>query len=154
VTEEKTYPIYKVGWKWNQDNDQHDSTGFSKMFKEDPGLVRVTRLALAEWGRYIRKHKMYGQDCKLIDLHPQLIDLSVQYVEHETWCQGWFSHYTYNVDLSDEELLDSFARFVARKRPAVAEEKYCLMGAEDRWCWKGPCQCKHCIKRGVVSIDH
>lgn len=84
------------------------------------------------------------------------------------WCLTQFSHFTYNTHLSDEKLIESFERHVARVRahnekhghydnfinPMDRDSYMCLMGAEEPWRWKGPCRCEHCQAKGVVIIDH
>jgi hypothetical protein len=69
----------------------------------------------------------------------------------DTWCPGWFSHWTFDEGQSDEEILDSFGMFTALKQDqnyrnghGHNERDYdnknpfhCLMGAEDHWRWKG-----------------
>jgi len=102
----------------------------------------------------------------LADQGAVLVGFEVEDRGRDTWCIDWFSHYTYNVHLTDEELLESFEHFVRRKMPAHVRlqalgaqeraegEYYCLMGAEDRWRWKGPCRCEHCQQQGIVRIDH
>lgn len=101
-------------------------------------------------------------DTSLADRGGKLISWGVSLHCYDNWTLRWFQHETRNVHLSDDELLASFACFVSRKMPGQyaldfnikGEEKYCLMGAEDRWRWKGPCRCEHCIEQGVVRIDH
>lgn len=160
--EEKKYPIYNISVRWNQDDYQGNCSGYKKMYKDDPGLIQVTKEALDWWNEYIKKEPHTKGDKKLIDKHPQLLSIEVKFIGCETWCILWFSHYTYNTELTDEELLRSFQKFVDRKLPLQENlehnvpnsETYCLMGAEDNWRWKGPCRCEHCQKAGIVSIDH
>lgn len=85
----------------------------------------------------------------------------------ETWIQDWFSHWTFRLGQTDEELLRSFGDFVLRtechnERVRGTGAEVCLMGAEDRWRWRGdgrkdtpaPCNCEHCQKLGITRIDH
>ena len=100
----------------------------------------------------------------------QIVKTEVRFRRMDTWCEGWFQHYTLNTNLSDEELLRSFERYVRKHHlvhtlgehedPKIYfkrvswEDRVSLMGAEDRWRWKGPCRCEHCQARGIVMIDH
>lgn len=85
----------------------------------------------------------------------------------DTWVEGWFSHWTYRMGRTDEEILSSFDNYVTRIEAANwrakhrGEQERCLMGAEDRWRWRGskegspaPCRCEHCEKGGIARIDH
>ena len=165
--DEKKYAIYKTFALWNQAGlDYANSTGFSRMYKENPGIKGARQDAINWWEKFIVQPRGFKKDQpSLIDIG-QLIRLVCVFYEQETWCLIWFSHYTYNTHLTDDELRTSFSYFVDRKMPLqhnldVAKEyrdpdmkTYCLMGAEDTWRWKGPCRCEHCIKNGVVRIDH
>jgi len=169
MTEEQTYPIYSfsltlddLGWSGASDHMLKDTslTTIEEAFQqylnadldqEHPSLPDGSiRVALAR-GTF------------------QVLEMGIKYLRHDIWCGDWFSHYTYNTHLSDEELLESFERFIRGKEPfamrdtdkieyyneRVPEEKRCcLMGAEDRWRWEGPCRCEHCTKKGIVRIDH
>jgi len=96
----------------------------------------------------------------------------------EEWCLTWFAHYTFDIGQTDQETLNSFEEFVYRMKrynskngkmeqfsdgTSYWNEPYCLMGAEDRWRWKGdpkiddsrpPCRCKFCKEKGVITIGH
>lgn len=97
--------------------------------------------------------------------------IKIRFEGYETWMLSWFQHETIDVGLSDREILDSFERYVWRKRTQKAhagrDESEGLMGAEDRWRWCGagddgapdtrtspPCRCRHCRSQGVVRIGH
>jgi len=163
---EKKYPIYKIQAWWNQDDYQNNSIGFNKMYREDPEINQARQDTIEWWEDFIRTENPRTKVI-LLSKNPQLIRLECVFYEWETWCITWFSHYTYNVYLSDQKLLESFASFVDRKLPLhmnlnISHEickregikTYCLMGAEDRWRWKGPCHCEHCQKFGITRIDH
>jgi len=99
---------------------------------------------------------------------PNVSDVEIKIGEEkwETWIEGWFSHWTWRLDRTDAELLASFEKYVRRVREQCNydSEKYGgrLMGAEDRYRWKGdgrtgteaPCNCEHCVKLGITRIDH
>lgn len=144
---ELKYPIYFIGASWKQDRvDYNNGTGFSKMYKVDPGITAMRQTAIDWFSHLMEKPKYKNKNC-------ELIRLDCNFVENETWCCQWFNHYTFNNHLSDSDLEISFASFVNRKK-CLPVEKQALMGAEDHWRWQPPCRCKECQERGVVYIDH
>jgi len=186
---ETVYQIYNITVYWTEGADPNPEykysdwqkyspgriknwTSFQQMYKEETTLEQVQQKARQWWINYIFTKVGYRDKVPLAEKNPELLELKVEFLEWETWCLSWFSHYTYNAHLSDEALLDSFSRFVHRKefedwivsqgpndplyKQAKEEGKYlhCLMGAEDRWRWKGPCRCPDCVKFGITRIDH
>lgn len=161
------YPIYQFSATWNQDGFKNKSTSFSRMYKCDPGISGARQDAI-EWFERMVDSKECFDGTMLKDKNPQLISLQVKLIGNESWCLTWFSHYTHNIHLSDSELLASFDEFVGEKMllnvhnghhatDMVMDNKapyYCLMGADDRWRWKGPCRCDKCVEYGVTRIDH
>ena len=186
-TTDKVYPIYHVSVWWTEDGENSEwrhlnervavpegtdrdagegrywnSTGFSRMYREDPGIEGVTEKTHEWWPKYVAE--------KPLDKNPSAPIFKVELTHHESWCLGWFTHWTFDEGQTDEEARDSFERFVRRmeqknRREATVvdgllREPYCLMGAEDRWRWKGdgdsppPCRCEHCKKQGVLRIGH
>jgi hypothetical protein len=147
---ELKYPIYSISVTWSQGDYQNNGTSYRRMYKEKVTLEQVTKDTLEWWSTYVNNHilveGMFLKDRQLI-----LTNIEVKYVEEESWCSSWFSHYTYNIELSDEELERSFATFVDRK---LQDKNYCLMGAEDGWRRKKPCRCEGCQKLGRVLITH
>lgn len=105
-------------------------------------------------------------------------DLTVtEYPQPRTWVCSWFAHWTFRCDEIPDAgaALASFQDYVweiEREFPpelasveAVSKPGYvCLMGAEDRWRWRGaeddggsreaPCDCKHCEEAGLWQINH
>ena len=169
MMDEKKYAIYKIFAQWNQNGLDHiNSTGFSRMYKENPGIKGARQDAMNWWEEYISKPHGFKvtKGPSLIDIGHELIKLECIFYEWETWCIGWFNHLTYNIHLNDDELRISFGSFVDRKLPLqrnsdLAKEyripgmkTYCLMGADDTWRWTEPCRCEHCVKQEVVRIGH
>ena len=178
-TDETKYPIYifsftwiedgkNDGDRWNKklpDNRIHNYTSFRKMFKTRQKRASNIAYAMNWWTKYIYEESRFtGQ--KLIDKKPELTQVNIKFLEYETWVIGWFSHETFDVGQTNQEALISFGKFVDRKH-RLGEDKYCLMGAEDRWRWHGleptgdhesnspaPCRCKHCKESGVIRIAH
>ena len=156
---EKEYPIYRL---WMNMSDKGQSVGMSKMYKEE--LTKEEQQAeLREFMDTALDEKRYDEPTPTIrSLNLEVVDSGIEYERHDTWCLGWFQHYTCNVHLSDPELVQSFMRFVRRMLPLhrnidrrdPALEIYCLMGAEDAWRWKKPCRCEYCQERGIVIISH
>ena len=91
-----------------------------------------------------------------------LVKIKTKYLGMFEWCLGWFSHWTFPKGRSDDELLESFRRHVEEIQrsnyKAMAEgakyEPWCLMGAEDRYRWDGPCHCIHCQEINVIRMIH
>jgi len=173
IPREYRYPIYYVGsaFTWDGMNSKidHDSTGGDIMFKTDPGIHGALEHAQFMWENYfVHQKPRFTKEDKgsYLERNVQLIRHFVEFRGYETWCLLWFQHYTLNIHLSDEELLLSFEMFVRKKEPLQRNldvplkyrdptiGTYCLMGAEDRWRWKGPCRCEYCRAQGVVRIDH
>ena len=179
--DEKKYAIYNISAKWTHDfvlpefSKNGDGTSFNIMLKEDPGISGANQKAMNWWEKRIKEpHRNYPKNevfPTMEEANVQLLELRAKFVRKETWCGTWFSHYTFNIHLSDDELLVSFASFIDRMMPFEKNleqwhspnldketkaklETYCLMGAQDNWRWKGPCRCKDCIAQGVVRIDH
>jgi hypothetical protein len=162
---ERKYPIYHVSARWDQDDFEGNGSGYSRMYREDPGDMAY--IDAVNWWFNMLITPSRRDKIPLIEKHPKLIGLRCELVGYEAWCLTWFSHYTYNIHLTDEELLASFDQFVWDKLPLHRNleiwpperrdpnmKTYCLMGAEDRWRWKGPCHCKHCKAQGITRIDH
>jgi len=125
------------GFHWN-------STSTRTMYKEY-NIEHVEQEIERWWDEF--------DDKKKYDI--QKVYLYAQYEEQETWCQGWFSHWTFDVGQTDQEALRSFEKFVQRKKAhnykygfgehyddhheriyrKTGQRAYCLMGAEDRWRW-------------------
>lgn len=177
------FPIYKFSFRWTQDGVQDpnypkwheglppgrifNGTGFSKMFMEEKTQEEIDKIASDWWEKYIAEEKNAA-------LHPELVKMKASFFEHETWYITWFQHETFDTGQSDQEVLQSFEKFVTRKEMLNERQRmnddtdaYCLMGAEDRWRWHGaepggdggdrspaPCRCKHCKEQGVVRIAH
>lgn len=97
--------------------------------------------------------------------HYSDVEIKIGEAKYETWILDWFSHFTFRVGRSDAELLASFQRYVSRIMSGPEDydvRKGKLMGAEDRYRWRGdarkdtdpPCGCEHCLKAGIARIDH
>ena len=103
-------------------------------------------------------------------LNPADLSITVKFARCDVWCDGWFSHWTFDVGMSDQGVLASFDRYVERIQRSdltETEKGSMLMGAEDHWRWHGcitgdpqsertdaPCRCPCCKKQGRIRIDH
>ena len=181
IEDEIAYPIYHESARWIQDGEHtgstcqweglpegriwNDALFHYRMFKEEQSRTTRDLRLLDWWGKY-KTEKLAGKN-------PTLIYLRSDYAEHEVWCLEWFQHFTFGIGTTDEQVLESFQKFVDRKnrlndrnRGEPNYKEYCLMGAEDRWRWKGsqdgdpkqdtppPCRCEHCKKHGLIRIGH
>ena len=175
---ETSFPIYKFDFRWIEDGIQdpkypnwyeglsegriYNSTGFSKMFKEDKTQGWLDEYAINWWNEYLKKNDSIK--------NPQLLKIEAKFYEYETWILTWFQHETFDMGQTDEEAIKSFENFVDRKVSLIrnqGEDAYCLMGAEDRYRWSGsepsgesddrsdpPCRCKFCKEQGLLRIGH
>ena len=162
----KTYPVYKLSAKWEYTTDdcpdiKKNSLGHDFMEREIltneetekylEKFVTDLRASEEEKGRHV---------CSPIKLDLKQTGL-------DTWCQGWFNHWTFNQFASEEEAFADFLDYVnsiERKnmvnghRPNGIvydnpEPFECLMGAEDHWRWK-LCHCEICAEQGITTITH
>jgi len=163
-----------------------NGTSFYRMDKIEEPIEKIIEFYKNEWWPdYIQKYSDKKKD-SVLDVSEPII--KVEFLRYEVWCGSWFSHWTFDVGKSDWEVIRSFENFVSRmqnfndnnrtyekyigkdgKEYTMDHEPYCLMGAEDRYRWKGsnkdddgneikalpaPCRCKHCKKLGIIRIDH
>lgn len=186
---EKAYPIFDLNAKWTQDRTEEDKDPAPWQTEGLPenrlrnsiscwtkmptlnGSLETTKQGLikksmTEW---------WLPECKKnLNLNLADLEISATFRRWEVWCIEWFQHWTWDVGLSDEKVLESFSRYVFRteilNERAMANgsshEPYCLMGAENRHRWRGtetgapdeetdpPCRCPHCKAAGVVRIAH
>ena len=151
MTEEKKYPIYRFTAEWDQDNYEHNGTGFSKMYQEKPTEEQL-HIELENF-KIKLENEQIGFGHPIIKWH----NIEYSFIENEVWALIWFYHMTYNKFENDGEALKSFDKFVRRKELQNIEEDhdadYGLMGAEDRWRWE-VCHCDGCKKNGWVAINH
>lgn len=167
------YPIYKVKVRWSEryppGTEAHNmraselpagrfwnGNSWDRMERE---LTDVATWLLQDWWPEYSKSL----------LEPADMTIKVEFKGLDTWCSGWFSHWTFDTGHSDQEILDSFRGYVDRIQHSNLTEMEIgslLMGAEDEWRWHGsvdgdpnnrteaPCRCPACKERGIVRIDH
>ena len=177
---EKAYPVYSVSVRWSEayapDAERRmfrpglpplsegrfwNSTGWDMMEREDRDPAEIAAEIIREWWPQYAAKKLR---------EPADLTLEVKLLHRDVWCDGWFSHWTFDTGLSDEDVLASFERYVERILYSGRSENEIggrLMGAEDRWRWHGctdgnpqgertpaPCRCPCCKKDGLVRVDH
>ena len=176
---EKAYPIYRIEARWTQaitaEKDLpprftegmpagrfRNSAGWDVMEREERPVEEIAESRrLNWWPDYVVKKNLQ---------EPADLTITVKLLGREVWCAGWFSHWTFDVGMSDRDVLDSFERYVdriLRSNLTETERGSILMGAEDRWRWHGcvngdpqgertnaPCRCPACKASGFVRIDH
>ena len=152
IGDDKAYPIFRVEAHFYYDGCSHDYVGSDRMYREMPSAEQSIKDLDEWWQGFINKELIGGKP--IGQRHPILQHLRLCLISYETWCLSWFSHYTYIDGRSDDELLQSFYRFRARKLFLHYKEEYCLMGAEDIWRIKHPCHCEHCQILGITHIGH
>lgn len=171
----QAFSIYTFNFKWVQDGKQDpnypkwheglpsgrifNSSSYTLMFKEE-----LTQDQLQFEIDKIKKSIMESEKFHNVDN----LECTKTSLKYEVWAGEWFSHRTFDLGLSDEEVLQSFEEFVQRYEHMqdhlpgnpYPENYHCLMGAEDRWRWRGqddspaPCRCEGCTKYGVIRINH
>ena len=151
---DKAYPIFRAEAHLTYDGMEKDYIGSNRMYQEMPSAEQTLKDMNEWWLSFINKEPLGEDKTPISQRHPILHHLRVILVEYETWCLRWFSHYTYVEGRSDDEVLQSFYRFRARKLPLHHKEEYCLMGAEDIWRLNPPCHCDDCQKLGITHIVH
>jgi len=166
------YPIYHIAYRWPQEGeyckDGFNGTSSTIMLRE-ANISEVNGRAMEVAEGLAEKN----------NVHPRDVGIEVKISHYEEWCCHWFNHYTFDLGLSDAEVLASFERYVwrmerhnQRNQVKVGEgadafytDPICIMGAEDRYRWSGanddngdptdpPCRCEHCVEQGVVRINH
>ena len=176
---EKAYPIYHIEIRWSEDYPPEaenritrvglpalpagrfwNGTGWDRMEREDCDLEAIRAEIITEWWPIYQAKRLAPAD----------LTVEVKLALRETWCSGWFSHWTFDVGLSNQAILTSFQKYVDRivwSERSEDEVGSLLMGAQDSWRWTGcvtgdpqgektppPCRCEGCRKRGIVRIDH
>ena len=138
------YPIYTVRFRWPDPaatsiDDGMNGTTSSIMLRE-PNISEINRIAFVQAERLCEEKNIALED----------MAVTVELSHYEEWCCTWFSHWTFDIGLSDADVLASFASFVDRTMQYNRENQIrhetqdghvfysdprCLMGAEDIWRW-------------------
>ncbi len=180
------YPIFSFACRWSQDDESKDhnknwskglpegriwnSTGNSKIFKTYP-----TEKELEEILELVDDQIKNNPKYKNIDDYTS----SIKFKHFETWHLNWFCHETFRdgfisqaegFEIVYKNILQSFERYVNRNEilmeQSIMEDPngfgtITLMGAEDRWRWRGendgdppPCRCNGCTSSSMIRINH
>lgn len=139
---DKKYQVYLISARWDQNDFKNNGTSFRRMYKKEVTDGFVKKESESWWNNYVNEKELYKKG-KLKDYNPILKELKVEFLERSNWCLTWFSHYSYNIELSNKDLLKSFRNFVLEKQ--IQNERnghynndkseysdlpyYCLMGA-------------------------
>ena len=83
--EEKKFPIYKFYANWDQDDFENNCTDYYIMYKENPSASQLEDELQQFKLRTLAKHKG-------VIFH----NIEYEFVEEESWCLGWFNHFTYS----------------------------------------------------------
>lgn len=188
--QDRRYPIYRIRMQWTEDGVRDGER--PAWWPDDPGEGRVWNGT--EWYEMYREEqdtetlvctirdKWWPQYCEVKSpQNPSTPRIHAEYSHRESWCPGWFQHWTFDDAQADIVALESFDRYVARHTfyqqwypwdeeadQALArrgvEKRIVLMGAEDRWRWRAgknddeyappPCRCEHCRAQGKIRINH
>lgn len=197
IEDDPAWPIYSVTATYDvehpKNGKQEQSVNATRMFHNvlDDPLEKLRPWMVDEHIPNNREARLDderpGTDPKWAPLYEPLgeVEVEVESWWFETWRLTWFSHVTFDVGQTDEEALRSFQRYVNRHRPYQRREPgerptidhpdvdrpipaQTLMGAEDRWRWKGsedgstnyesrtdpPCRCEYCQEQEVIRVGH
>lgn len=158
------YQIFSISIAWTQDGvTDRCHHHFMEMPKHNTSLGDME-----EWVRWVWWQRFQPLSKLKID-NPRDIEITVRYIESESWLITWFSHWTHDIGLSDAEVRASFQRFVFRRidinRRLGRDDDHNLMGANESYRWTGkktddgdlttpPCDCGGCRTLGIKRIDH
>lgn len=163
------YPIYTIACRFTYAGESeypawqagpgrcHNSVSHVLAYKTEPTTLLLD--AWTWWQCYLT-HYRDKPDMGLNEIGD--IEIKISEPRWDTWVEGWFSHWTWDTFADDRAVLTSFQEYVDRIRWSDPQWEGRLMGAEDRYRWKGsarenteaPCHCEHCKKLGIVRIDH
>jgi len=185
---ERAYPIYLIRSTFSECIPEDEMTDLFYRNRKVTG--RPTRFA-----EHAEKNMMYESvltpeqltseiqktHVTLLKTSPTAEDVVIEITLRiwETWCAGWFNHWTWPKHRSDIELKQSFRQYVNRhsryqgilpdalragysQKVNNGEYLVCLMGAEQSLRWHGEnessesvvCRCTKCGADGVVRINH
>lgn len=143
------FPLYGVVYYYDTGaGTKTETTSLVRpwLYRSDPGAQEVAREALRVWPTINFRDDTRAR---------RLLRIEVTRKEDAAWALWWFSHVTFRAGRTDEELRESFERFVTKHEPYQDEPGYqCLMGAEDRWRWKPFCECEGCRMNDFALIAH
>lgn len=163
---EKSYPIWSISAKWDQDNFKGNFTGFTIGFKRKLSKEDVMKYANDWWKDYLQEEDDAG--IKLKDKNPVNLKINVKFLGNQTWWLEWFNHKTYNYFDNEKDAFNSFEKFLESKNVNLNyvysnynlewfnhydSSVYMAMGGEDRWRWKF-CGCEKCKKLKISIIQH
>lgn len=148
------FPLYSVTFVFDRgDGTEPETTSLMRpwMFETDPGADEVERQAREAWPKLTWRTD--------VDVVRRLVRIEVTRKDDVPWALGWFSHQTFRVGRTDDELHESFERWVSRWEryqdySSLPDGIPCLMGAEDRYRWRPFCDCETCRKNGIALIAH
>src|SRR5208337_3586357 len=118
TTADPKFPIYRVDIRWSEEykkgqerfpdrfhiptlpEDRYwNHTGWDIMEREPKGTLAIAEEIRQGWWPGYAERKLNK---------PNDIAIVVEFKKEDTWCEGWFSHWTFDIGLSDQEVLDSF----------------------------------------------
>lgn len=171
----------REGNDWKPTGNRVDNSLYNtRIFREPLSEKEIQKLRdsveseyLGEVGEKMRKSRNRAPLRNWSDLE---VEVELKY--WESWHLTRFTHETFRDDRTREEVIQSFENYVSRHEwyqdhflhSERLEElvatgqipvKVCLMGAEDRWRWRGkddeseyPCNCDKCKEAGMWRISH
>lgn len=176
VSEDRAYWIYYISshWRYRAPNDEKYPTWAPDAEGLRPnGSATVLAFKTEQTDEQLQEcaarhaESICEHEAERGRLEVKGLTMKVCLMARAEWWEKWFNHFTFDVGQSDEEVLRSFSDYVAwvqglqeGGRVPSGHPLACLMGAEDRWRWKGadggiaPCRCEGCKKNGLIGINH
>jgi hypothetical protein len=153
TTDDPVFPLYAVVFHFDcGEGTEPETTTLMRpwLYKVDPGPEAVEAEAREAWPKINWRGEVRER---------RLLRVEVTRKPDVPWVVGWFSHETFRAGRTDDELRDSFERFVSlherfQDRLERHPDHPCLMGAEDRWRWKPFCDCERCRERDIAMVAH
>lgn len=153
ATPDPTFPLYGVRFHFDAgEGTEPESTTLMRpwLYKTDPGFTAVRADAERVWPTVNWRGEARVR---------RFSHVSIELRGCVPWALAWFAHQTFRAGRTDEELRDSFERWVQRwgqyqDHHPLPDGVPCLMGAEDRWRWKNPCACDVCVRDDLAVIAH
>jgi len=169
---EKVYPIFRSIVQFTRDDLETPGHNVHNFMLPDVNadLAQGEDFAAGVWEKHLDQKIRHGElkGKTNIEANMQFTHMDTELIRHDVWLLTWFSHYTYNIHLTDTDLRTSFGRYVDRvgrfnlRNGHRAHDSVldldvpfvCVMGADERWRWKGPCKCQECVRNGLTRFDH
>lgn len=150
----KRYSVYRFHAKWTEDADEIGviaesifSAGEVGRIKNSACEYRMMEIEVDQ--ESVNSFARLWADRVIADRgNPRDLELVVTFMWRETWCIGWFFHYTFDVAAENHEMVNSFSDYVERIKSEHPQFPLMIDYGESYVV----CRCEKCHKSGFVSI--